>query len=191
MIVDLLRNDISRLSKVGHGEGAGAVRDGKLCDGASDDLDRRRGSWTQPATLPGLMAALFPCGSVTGRAEDPRDADHPRGRALARGVYCGAVGWMSPDGDGGFLGRDPDAVGVRRIRIVMNVGGGVTHGSTARGRMGGGAVESALREGGGEPGLKLIETVLWDGARLPRWPLHLARLRAVGGAAGLGLRPDG
>jgi 4-amino-4-deoxychorismate lyase len=38
-------------------------------------------------------------------------------------------------------------------------------------------VESALREGGGEPGLTLIETMLWDGERAPRWPLHLARLR--------------
>jgi hypothetical protein len=38
-------------------------------------------------------------------------------------------------------------------------------------------VESALREGGGEPGLRLIETVLWDGTRAPRWPLHDQRLR--------------
>lgn len=38
-------------------------------------------------------------------------------------------------------------------------------------------MESALREGGGAPGLKLIETVLWDGSGAPRWPLHLARLR--------------
>nr|WP_149587907.1 aminotransferase class IV family protein [Tabrizicola flagellatus] len=43
--------------------------------------------------------------------------------------------------------------------------------------MGGGAVEGALREGGGEPGLKLIETVLWDGRAAPRWPLHRARMR--------------
>nr|WP_128515431.1 aminotransferase class IV family protein [Tabrizicola thermarum] len=43
--------------------------------------------------------------------------------------------------------------------------------------MGGGAVEGALREGGGEPGLRLIETVLWDGRAAPRWPLHQARLR--------------
>jgi 4-amino-4-deoxychorismate lyase len=38
-------------------------------------------------------------------------------------------------------------------------------------------VESALREGGHEPGLRLIETVLWDGAGAPRWDLHAARLR--------------
>lgn len=50
--------------------------------------------------------------------------------------------------------------------------------------MGGGAVESALRHAAGEPGLKLIETMLWDGASVPRLPLHLARLAA--GAAALG-----
>ncbi|WP_374641604.1 aminotransferase class IV family protein [Tabrizicola sp.] len=38
-------------------------------------------------------------------------------------------------------------------------------------------MEGALREAGGEPGLKLIETALWDGARAPRWALHMARLR--------------
>lgn len=45
-------------------------------------------------------------------------------------------------------------------------------------------MESALREGGGEPGLKLIETVLWDGSAAPRWPLHLARLRRSSGLLG-------
>jgi 4-amino-4-deoxychorismate lyase len=50
-------------------------------------------------------------------------------------------------------------------------------------------VESALREGGGEPGLRLIETLLWDGAGAPRWPLHLARLRRSAGMLGWGC-PD-
>ena len=45
-------------------------------------------------------------------------------------------------------------------------------------------MESALREGGGEPGLKLIETVLWDGRAAPRWPLHAARLRRSAGMLG-------
>jgi 4-amino-4-deoxychorismate lyase len=45
-------------------------------------------------------------------------------------------------------------------------------------------VESALREGGGEPGLRLIETMLWDGRAAPRWPLHLARLRRSAGLLG-------
>ena len=42
--------------------------------------------------------------------------------------------------------------------------------------MGGSLVESALRAGAGQPGLKLIETLAWDGAELLRLPLHLARL---------------
>jgi 4-amino-4-deoxychorismate lyase len=45
-------------------------------------------------------------------------------------------------------------------------------------------VEGALREGGRKPDLKLIETALWDGARAPRWPLHLARLGRSAGMLG-------
>lgn len=45
-------------------------------------------------------------------------------------------------------------------------------------------MESTLCCGADTPGLKLIETMLWDGARVPRWPLHLSRLMA--GAAALG-----
>jgi 4-amino-4-deoxychorismate lyase len=55
-------------------------------------------------------------------------------------------------------------------------------------------VEGALREGGGEPGLKLIETVLWDGAKAPRWALHLERLGRSAGMLGWAcpdVRPSG
>ncbi len=45
-------------------------------------------------------------------------------------------------------------------------------------------MESALREGGRAPGVRLIETMLWDGARVPRLPLHVARI--VAGARALG-----
>ncbi|WP_167852668.1 aminotransferase class IV family protein [Pseudotabrizicola sediminis] len=45
-------------------------------------------------------------------------------------------------------------------------------------------MENALCDGADTPGLKLIETMLWDGVCVPRWPLHVARLTA--GAAALG-----
>ncbi|KGJ03699.1 4-amino-4-deoxychorismate lyase [Paracoccus halophilus] len=45
-------------------------------------------------------------------------------------------------------------------------------------------MEDPLRAGAGDPGLKLIETVLWDGASCPRIAGHLARLS--GSAARLG-----
>ena len=40
-------------------------------------------------------------------------------------------------------------------------------------------MESALREGGREPGLRLIETMLWDGERFPRIMRHLDRLNGA------------
>lgn len=45
-------------------------------------------------------------------------------------------------------------------------------------------MEDALRAGADDPGLHLIETLYWDGARAPREALHRARLRA--GAEALG-----
>lgn len=51
-------------------------------------------------------------------------------------------------------------------------------------------MESTLRAGAGEPGLRLIETMLWDGVCVPRLPLHLARMAR--GAAALGWEmPEG
>lgn len=45
-------------------------------------------------------------------------------------------------------------------------------------------MEDALREGGRQPGLRLIETVLWTGADAPRWPLHRARITRSAAALG-------
>ncbi|HEX9857329.1 MAG TPA: aminotransferase class IV, partial [Paracoccaceae bacterium] len=52
--------------------------------------------------------------------------------------------------------------------------------------MGGGAVESTLSAGAGEPGLRLIETLAWDGARFLRLARHLARLERSAAALGWG-----
>lgn len=131
MIVDLLRNDISRLSQVGTVKVPAlyAIESYATVHQMTSTVE---GVLDGPATLPGLMAALFPCGSVTGA---------PKIRAMEiirevepwpRGVYCGAVGWMSPEGEADF------SVAIRTLSIsgsdiVLNVGGGLTHGSTAQG----------------------------------------------------------
>jgi para-aminobenzoate synthetase component 1 len=131
MIVDLLRNDISRLAQVGSVRVPAlyAVESYATVHQMTSTIE---GQLAAPATLPELMAALFPCGSVTGA---------PKIRAMEvireierspRGVYCGAVGWMAPDGSADF------SVAIRTLsvtgdEIVMNVGGGVVHESTAQG----------------------------------------------------------
>lgn len=132
MIVDLLRNDISRISRVGSVKVPElfAVEPFATVHQMSSTIT---GELLVGADLPGLMAALFPCGSVTGA---------PKIRAMQiireverspRGVYCGAMGWMSPDGDAAWnvairtLSLLPDG------KVTLNVGGGVVHDSTADG----------------------------------------------------------
>lgn len=132
MIVDLLRNDISRLSVVG------SVRVPELFKvepfaTVHQMSSRVVGQLVGKPGLGDLLAALFPCGSITGA---------PKIRAMEiiaevephpRGAYCGAMGWMAPDGRASFN------VAIRTLRlfdggrVAMNVGGGVVHDSTAAG----------------------------------------------------------
>jgi para-aminobenzoate synthetase component I len=131
MIVDLLRNDISRIAQVG------SVRVPALFAIESYATVHQMTSTVEgvldgPATLPGLIGALFPCGSVTGAPKIRAMEIIREVEPAPRGVYCGAVGWMSPEGDANF------SVAIRTLSvsgrdIVMNVGGGLTHGSTAPG----------------------------------------------------------
>jgi para-aminobenzoate synthetase component 1 len=131
MIVDLLRNDISRLSQVGTVK-VPALFAIETYSTVHQMTSTVEGVLEGPASLAGLMAALFPCGSVTGAPKIRAMEIIREVEAAPRGVYCGAVGWMSPEGDADF------SVAIRTLsvsgdRIVMNVGGGLTHGSTAAG----------------------------------------------------------
>jgi len=131
MIVDLLRNDISRLATVGSVKVPDlfAIETYGTVHQMTSTIE---GQLADPPTLPGLMAALFPCGSVTGAPKIRAMEIIREVERTPRGVYCGAVGWMSPDGDADF------SVAIRTLSvtgqdIVMNVGGGLTHGSTVDG----------------------------------------------------------
>jgi para-aminobenzoate synthetase component 1 len=132
MIVDLLRNDIARLSRVG------SVKVPALYA-----MERYSTVHQMTSTITGdlagspgfgdLMAALFPCGSVTGAPKIRAMEIIREVETAPRGVYCGAIGWMAPDGTADF------SVAIRTLslfpdgRVVMNVGGGVVIDSTAQG----------------------------------------------------------
>jgi para-aminobenzoate synthetase component 1 len=132
MIVDLLRNDISRISEVGSVRVPDLYRMEKYAtvhQMTSTIVGQLRGK-------PGfgdLMWALFPCGSVTGAPKIRAMQIIREVETAPRGVYCGAVGWMAPDGRADF------SVAIRTLslfsggRVEMNVGGGVVIDSTATG----------------------------------------------------------
>ena len=101
MIVDLLRNDLSRVARSGSVEVPDlftvesyptvhqmiSTVTAELRDGA-DAID--------------LLRAIYPCGSITGapkiRAMEIIDAVEAR----PRGLYCGSIGRMDPSGDAAF-----------------------------------------------------------------------------------------
>lgn len=130
MIVDLLRNDISLISEVGTLDVPDLFRI-ESYPTVHQMVSTVRAKLLPNLTIREIFAALFPCGSITGapkiRAmeilreleETPRDA------------YCGAIGWIAPNGTMRF------SVAIRTISLfangeaVYNVGGGVVFDSTA------------------------------------------------------------
>ncbi len=113
MIVDLLRNDLSRIAQP-HSVQVPALFATQALPTVwqmTSDVTAR----TRPGTtLTDVFAALFPCGSVTGA---------PKVRAMQmirtlepqpRGVYCGAVGVVRPAGSAG-----PD--GLHSVAATFNV----------------------------------------------------------------------
>lgn len=100
MIVDLIRNDLGRLAP------AGSVSVPKLFT-----AERYSTVWQMTSTvqarhvsagLRDIFQALFPCGSVTGAPKIRAMQIIQELEQTPRGVYCGAIGWIAPNGDFGF-----------------------------------------------------------------------------------------
>ncbi|OFJ64701.1 MULTISPECIES: aminodeoxychorismate synthase component I [Streptococcus] len=128
MIVDLLRNDMNRISEVGseHVE--------RLCQ-----VEQYSTVWQMTSTIKSqlrpdvdlveIFRSLFPCGSITGA---PKIATMEIIKDLEpqpRGVYCGTIGLLLPNG------RRIFNVAIRTIQLhqgkaVYGVGGGITWNST-------------------------------------------------------------
>ncbi|WP_245638816.1 aminodeoxychorismate synthase component I [Roseibaca calidilacus] len=132
MIVDLLRNDIARISEIG------SVQVPELF--AIDSFatvhqmsSRIRGQLRARLGLTEIMAALFPCGSVTGAPKIRAMQIIGELEATPRSVYCGAIGWAAPGGDQAW------SVAIRTLRLFDggavegNVGGGIVQDSTEAG----------------------------------------------------------
>jgi para-aminobenzoate synthetase component 1 len=131
MIVDLLRNDISRLCR------PGTVKVPQLYAIESFATVHQMVSHVvgqlQPGTRPSdIFRALFPCGSITGAPKIRAMEIIRELEAGPRDIYCGAIGWMGPDGASSFN------VAIRTItlnggRADFGVGGGIVSDSTAAG----------------------------------------------------------
>lgn len=96
MIVDLLRNDLGRISKTG------TVKVDKLFDieshptvfqmtsEVSAELDENIGLYD-------IFKSIFPCGSITGAPKVSTMRIIKELEPHNRNIYCGAIGFLSPD----------------------------------------------------------------------------------------------
>jgi para-aminobenzoate synthetase/4-amino-4-deoxychorismate lyase len=181
MIVDLLRNDLGRVS-----------RPGSVSWSEVFAAERYETVWQLTSTVSSELApgaglaevfrALFPSGSVTG-APKVRSMQIIAGlEDSPRGVYCGAVGLLAPP-DHGPAARFN--VAIRTVTVdaesglaEYGVGGGITWDSRA-----GSEYEEAVAKArvltDRRPGFELFETLLHEpGSGLRRLDRHLERLRS-------------
>ncbi|MGV1037774.1 MAG: chorismate-binding protein [Candidatus Nanopelagicales bacterium] len=132
MIVDLVRNDLSRVSRVGSVEVPSLLRIEEhpalthLVSTVTAEIEPDVG-WVD------ILAATFPPGSVSGAPKSSALTAISAVEPIVRGPYCGAIGWVDADSATAEL-----AVGIRtfwvnwaneRPRLHFGTGAGITWGS--------------------------------------------------------------
>jgi para-aminobenzoate synthetase/4-amino-4-deoxychorismate lyase len=186
MIVDLIRNDLSRLAD----GGSVAVSDlfqvetyPTLHTMVSTVTAQRRGD----AGVADILRALFPCGSVTGAPKIRAMEILRQLESSPRGAYCGAIGHFAPDGSARFN------VAIRTLTIAggqgeLGIGGGVVQDSQVQSEYAECLLKARFFEAARRP-LELIETLRWQNG-FGRLENHLARMQASAPVFGLAFDVD-
>jgi len=131
MIVDLLRNDISRISRTG------TLHEPSLFEVETyptlhQMISRVRARLLPDRSIRDIFSALFPCGSITGAPKISAMRILRELEETPRQAYCGAIGFIAPGGTMRF------SVAIRTLslfedgRATFNVGGGIVLDSDAR-----------------------------------------------------------
>ena len=174
MIVDLLRNDMNRISEIGSEQVT------RLCQ-----VEQYSTVWQMTSTIESRLRpevdlvqtfrALFPCGSITGAPKiSTMEIIHKTEKA-PRGVYCGTIGILLPKGKRIFN------VAIRTLQMqgnqaIYGVGGGITWDSKWEGEYQETKQKSAVlyRQ---EPRFELLTTGRIHQGELTFLEQHLTRLR--------------
>lgn len=183
MIVDLMRNDLSRVAVVG----SVAVPDlfaiesyptvHQLVSTVTADLSPGRDALD-------VLAALFPCGSVTGAPKIAAMQAIAEIEQGARGLYTGAIGRLDPDGDAAFNVAIRTLTWPRGADVAtLGAGGGIVADSTADEEWDEARAKTAFLAGGPRP--DLIETMAFDPEHgIVLLDRHLRRMTASASALG-------
>lgn len=178
MIVDLLRNDLSRIAQ------PHSVTVNQLFAVEPYPTLWQMTSTVQATTRPGttlddIFSALFPCGSVTGAPKTQAMSLITQHETEARGIYCGAIGLIKPGGDAIFN------VAIRTLTLqnqqaICGIGGGITWDSNAEDEYGEAMLKARFLSPSGRTRPQtstLIETLRLEKGRYWLLERHLERLK--------------
>ncbi len=129
MIVDLLRNDLSRMAEPFSVKVPAlfTVQTLPTVFQMVSDVTAR----TRPgSTLTDVFGALFPCGSITGAPKVQAMRSIQALEPTPRGIYCGAIGVVRPGGHATF-NVAIRTVTLRGTAAVCGIGSGITFDATA------------------------------------------------------------
>ncbi|HKY47300.1 MAG TPA: aminodeoxychorismate synthase component I [Acidimicrobiia bacterium] len=180
MIVDMVRNDLGRISKVGTVK-VPALFTTEKYDTVWQLTSTVEAEPTAGTSLNDVFEALFPCASITGAPKVSTMAIIERLERDRRGVYCGAVGFGGPG-----AGGEPEwafNVAIRTVVIdragssaTYGTGGGITYDSTTAGEYNEALLKAEVLARR-SASFDLIETIRWS-AEGGFWLLdrHLDRL---------------
>ncbi|MCO7345682.1 aminodeoxychorismate synthase component I [Burkholderia multivorans] len=206
MIVDLLRNDVSRIARTG------TVRVPALFSvepyaSVWQMTSTVEAGWRDGTTFADMLRALFPCGSITGAPKHKTMQLIDAIETTPRGLYTGTIGWLDAPRDAAAACGDfclsvairtltldappaPAPAGDDRRRGTMGVGAGIVLDSVAADEY----AECELKARfltDADPGFQLFETTCAtraDGIR--HVDRHLARLQRSADAFGFRFDAD-
>lgn len=175
MIVDLLRNDLGRICRMGsvHVDDLFSIERYRTLLQMTSTIS---GELTPSLSMGDIFRAIFPSGSITGA---PKLRTMQIIRELERnprGIYTGAIGHIPPSGEATFN------VAIRTLVLhngtaTMGVGGGIVADSGPASEYRECQLKAQFLTRSAPP-FQLIETMLFDGTTLPFLALHLDRLAA-------------
>ncbi len=174
MIVDLIRNDLSRVAE------AGSVKVPSLFE-----VERYETLWQMTSTVearakPGVgftdvVRALFPCGSVTGAPKRRAMQIIRELETVPRGPYCGAIGYVRPGGDFS-LSVPIRTLVVRGSEGTMGIGSGVVWDSRADDEFEECLLKARFLTNPPRREFELLETMRASNGRIELVDRHRARL---------------
>lgn len=133
MIVDLLRNDMSRLAKKGtvHVSDLYKVETYPTVHQLTSTV---KAELQDALTVLDWFKALFPCGSITGAPKVSTMEYIAALEQTSRDVYCGAIGFITPEKEAIFnVPIRTVVIDTEKQTARYGVGGGITWDSTSEG----------------------------------------------------------